>query len=36
VPNSKEVTENYYLRIWQKQADAWRITIEVWNEKPKE
>ncbi|KAF0140895.1 MAG: hypothetical protein FD122_2068 [Stygiobacter sp.] len=28
--------ENYYLRVWQKQKDDWKITIEVWNEKPKD
>lgn len=28
--------ENYYLRVWQKQKGEWKITIEVWNEKPKD
>jgi len=28
--------ENYYLRVWQKQNDDWKIMIEVWNEKPKD
>lgn len=33
---SSEPREDYYLRVWQKQKDEWKITIEVWNEKPKE
>lgn len=28
--------ENYYLRVWQRQKGNWEITIEVWNEKPKD
>ncbi len=34
--SSKAEKENYYLRVWQKQSDDWKIMIEVWNEKPKE
>ncbi|MFA7421998.1 MAG: hypothetical protein WCZ90_20105 [Melioribacteraceae bacterium] len=34
--SSKAEKENYYLRVWQKQNDDWKIMIEVWNEKPKE
>ena len=33
---TKTEKENYYMRVWQKQKDDWKITIEVWNEKPKD
>ncbi|MDP2036431.1 MAG: hypothetical protein Q8L04_03545 [Ignavibacteria bacterium] len=33
---SKVEKENYYMRVWQKQKGEWKITIEVWNEKPKD
>lgn len=33
---AKVEKENYYMRVWQKQNDEWKITIEVWNEKPKD
>ena len=33
---TKTEKENYYMRVWQKQNGKWKITIEVWNEKPKD
>jgi len=33
---TKVEKENYYLRVWQKQKGDWKITIEIWNEKPKD
>lgn len=28
--------EEYFMRVWQKQKSDWKITVELWNEKPKD